>query len=130
MMSRQETTMTHEKHHGKGRAQPKIATLPPAKAVSLVDLVDYAADAVVSKTVANSSAGTMTLFAFAAGQGLSEHAAPFDAYVAVLDGVAELTIGGQKVIAKPGEMVFMPANVPHAVKASQSFKMLLTMLRG
>jgi quercetin dioxygenase-like cupin family protein len=72
----------------------------------------------------------MTLFAFDQGQSLSEHSAPFDAVVQVLDGEAELLIGGSSVPAKAGQMVIMPADVPHAVKAPQRFKMLLTMLKA
>lgn len=104
--------------------------LPPAEAVRLETLVDFAAGAVVSRTIAQSPAGTVTLFAFDAGQGLSEHQAPYDAIVQVLAGRAELTIGGRKVVAGPGEVVRMPANVPHAVDARERFKMLLTMIRG
>jgi len=74
--------------------------------------------------------GTVTLFSFDAGQGLSEHSAPFDALVQILDGEAELKIGGKPVVARQGQLVVMPANVPHAVKAIQRFKMLLTMLRA
>ena len=112
---------------GDGPGQPAI---PTAQAVDLAGLVAYAQGSVVSRTLANSSAGTLTLFAFDAGQGLSEHSAPFDAVVQVLDGEAELVIGGQSVCAGAGQMVVMPANVPHALKATQRFKMLLTMFRA
>jgi quercetin dioxygenase-like cupin family protein len=98
--------------------------------VSLVQAVEYAPGAIVSKTLAESAAGTVTLFAFDAGQGLSEHSAPFDAHVLVLDGRAQLTIGGKGVEVFAGQWVTMPANVPHAVQAPQRFKMLLVMLRG
>ncbi len=98
--------------------------------VRLATLVAYAPGSVVSRTIAKSAAGTLTLFAFDAGQGLSEHSAPFDAYVQVLDGAVELTIGGRKVPASAGDCVRMPANVPHAVQAVERFKMLLTMIRG
>jgi len=84
---------------------------------------------VVSRTLANNSAGTLTVFAFDEGQALSEHSAPFDAYVQVLDGAVELTIGGEAVRAVAGETVLMPADVPHAVRAIEPFKMLLIMLR-
>ncbi|MBL7222504.1 MAG: cupin domain-containing protein [Candidatus Brocadiae bacterium] len=104
--------------------------LPPAAAVDLADLVQVAAGAVVSRTLAKNDAGTITLFAFDAGQGLSEHSAPFDALVHVLDGQVELTIGGTAVPASAGQAVLMPANVPHALKAISPFKMILTMLRG
>ena len=105
-------------------------TLPAGQALDLAGLVDYADGSVVSRTLAESGAGTVTLFAFDAGQGLSEHSAPFDAMVYVLDGHAQLTIGGDDVQAEAGQVVRMPANVPHAVQARKRFKMLLTMLRG
>jgi len=104
--------------------------LPAGKALKLAEMVEYAAGAVVSRTLADNSAGTITLFAFDAGQGLSEHSAPFDAVVQVLDGRAELTIAGQSVPAEAGQVVLMPADVPHAVSATERFKMLLVMLRG
>ncbi len=96
----------------------------------LTELVEYAKGSVVSRTLAEGGAGTITLFAFDAGQGLSEHTAPFDAFVEVIDGEAELTIGGATVSAKAGDLVVMPANVPHALRAAQPFKMLLIMLRA
>lgn len=100
-----------------------------AKAISLKDFVNYSKASVVSKTLVDKKAGTLTLFSFAKGQGLSEHAAPYDAIVQVLDGKAELVIGGKPVKALPGQIVIMPANVPHAVRAVTKFKMLLTMIR-
>jgi quercetin dioxygenase-like cupin family protein len=100
------------------------------KAVSLAGLVEYQSGAVVSREVVEKPTGTVTLFAFDAGQGLSEHTAPFDALVCLLDGEAEITIGGKPVKAKIGEMVVMPANVPHAVRAVKRFKMLLVMIRS
>lgn len=103
--------------------------ITPAKSYSLERLVDYAEGAIVSRTIAKNKAGTVTLFAFDAGQELSEHSAPFDALVQVLDGDAELIIGGEKVAARNGELVIMPANIPHGVKAARRFKMILTMLR-
>ena len=104
--------------------------LPAAQAVDVAGLVDYAEGAIVSRTLAENKAGTLTLFAFDAGQGLSEHTAPFDAVVHVLDGAAALTIGGKPVAAIAGQAVLMPANVPHALKAAERFKMLLIMLRA
>ena len=104
--------------------------LPPAEAIELAGMVDYAEAAIVSRTLAENDAGTMTLFAFDSGQSLSEHSAPFDAVVQILDGQAELVIGGESVSARSGQIVLMPADVPHAVKAPQRFKMLLTMLRA
>ena len=104
--------------------------LKSSEAFETAKLVDYSPNSVVSRTIVENSAGTLTLFAFDAGQGLSEHSAPFDAVVQVLDGQAELTIGGRKVTASTGHIVIMPANVPHAVRAVKAFKMLLTMLRA
>lgn len=97
--------------------------------VALAAFVDYADGAVVSKTLLDKPSGTLTLFAFDAGQGLSEHTAPFDATIQILDGEADLTIGGAAVHARTGELVIMPANVPHALRAEQRFKMLLIMIR-
>jgi len=104
--------------------------VPAGTALDLITLVEYAHGSIVSRTIAENEAGTLTLFAFDAGQGLSEHSAPFDAVVQILDGEAELTIGGEAVHAGTGQLVIMPADVPHAVKAQQRFKMLLTMLRA
>jgi len=109
---------------------PEPSKIPPAKAVDLATLVDYAPSSIVSRTLAENKAGSLTLFAFDAGQGLSEHSAPYDAIVQVVDGKAELVIGGKTVHAAAGQLVVMPANVPHAVKAPGRFKMLLTMLRA
>jgi quercetin dioxygenase-like cupin family protein len=100
------------------------------KGQALVNLVEYAKDSVVSKTILNKSVGTLTLFAFDAGQSLSEHTAPYDAVVQVLDGSARLTIGGQDKMVSDGQIIIMPANVPHAVNAEERFKMLLTMIRA
>ena len=104
--------------------------LPPAEPMALAEAVQYAPGSVVSRTLLKSDAGTLTLFACDEGQGLSEHTAPFDALVQVLDGTASLTIGGKTVITRTGELVLMPANVPHAVQAAGRFKMLLTMFRA
>ena len=104
--------------------------LVPAQALELVAQVDYVAGSVVSRTVAKKPTGTITLFAFDAGQGLSEHSAPYDAFVQVVDGVGTLRIGGKDVLARTGEIVVMPANVPHAVHANERFKMLLVMIRS
>ena len=106
------------------------AALPPAAPVRLVDEVAFAPGAIVSRTIAKTKGGTLTLFAFDAGQELSEHTAPFDAFVTVLAGTAELVIGGASVRAAEGETVLMPANVSHAVRARERFKMLLSMVRG
>lgn len=95
----------------------------------LAGLVEYADGAVVSRTLLKRGTGTLTLFAFDRDQGLSEHTAPFDATVLVVDGCAELTIGGRKTEVRAGQLTVMPANVPHAVRAPERFKMLLIMIR-
>lgn len=104
--------------------------LAAAKAHDLATLVKYSPGSIVSRTLAENKAGTLTLFAFDADQGLSEHSAPYDAVVQVLDGAVDLLIGGKPVRAEAGQLVVMPANVPHALKAVTRFKMLLTMLRA
>lgn len=104
--------------------------LPPAEAICLKDHVEYASGSVVSKTLINRPTLAVTLFAFDAGQALSEHSAPFDALVEVLDGRCELVIGGEPVAADAGDIVLMPANVPHSLSAAERFKMLLTMIRA
>jgi quercetin dioxygenase-like cupin family protein len=93
------------------------------------DLLEYQADSVVSRELIRQKTGTVTLFAFDKGQGLSEHTAPFDAMVQVLDGEADVSIDGREVRVRAGETVLMPANLPHAVNAPERFKMLLTMIR-
>ena len=95
----------------------------------LVDLIAYQKGSVVSRTVIDKKTGTVTVFAFDKGQGLSEHTAPFDALVCVLDGEAEITISGNPLRLREGEMTIMPANKPHALKAVKRFKMLLVMIR-
>lgn len=97
---------------------------------NLVDLVDYQKDSVVSKTLVNKPAGTITLFAFDEGQSLSEHTAPFDALIYVMDGEGEVIIDGKSNQLLAGEIILMPANVPHAVKALQKFKMMLIMVKS
>ena len=96
---------------------------------SITDLVTYQEDAVVSKILIKKEAGNVTLFAFDKGQGLSEHTAPFDALVLVIDGEADIILDGKSNITKTGEMIIMPANIPHALKAVEKFKMMLTMIR-
>lgn len=98
--------------------------------IILKDYIEYSQGSVVSKTLKQNPAGTITLFAFDAGQGLSEHSAPFDAVVQVMDGEGLFIIGGEEHNLKEGQLIIMPANVPHAVKAKQRFKMLLVMLRA
>jgi quercetin dioxygenase-like cupin family protein len=97
---------------------------------TLVDMIDYQKDAVVSKTIIEKKTGTVTLFAFDMGQGLSEHTAPFDALVQILDGEVEIIISGKPHHLKQGEIIVMPAQKPHALKAVSKFKMLLTMIRS
>lgn len=94
------------------------------------DLLQYQDGAVVSRMIAKTKAGNVTLFAFDAGQELSEHTAPFDALVQVLDGQVRITIAGRPMVVSAGQMLLMPANIPHALHALARFKMLLTMLRG
>lgn len=96
----------------------------------LSGLVEYQLGAVVSRTILERKTGTVTLFAFDQGQGLSEHTAPFDALVYVIDGEAEISIAAKSYRVKSGEMLIMPANKPHALKAAQQFKMLLVMIRS
>jgi len=100
------------------------------KVASLNDLVDYQEGSVVSKEVIKKDKGTVTLFAFDKGQGLSEHTAPFDALVYVFDGKAEIIISGTPHHLKVGEIIIMPANQPHALKAAERFKMMLVMIRA
>jgi quercetin dioxygenase-like cupin family protein len=104
--------------------------MPAAAALEAIDLAAYQPGAVVSRTLLKRAGGTITLFAFDAGQGLSEHTAPFDALVQVLDGEAEVTIAGTPLRVSAGQMVLMPANQPHALSAPVRFKMLLTMVRA
>ena len=100
------------------------------KTVRLVELADYQKGSIESRTVIDKKTGTVTFFAFDQGQGLSEHTAPFDALVYLLDGEAEVVISGKPFRLKAGEMVIMPANEPHALRAITKFKMILTMIRS
>ena len=97
---------------------------------NLESLVTYQEGSVVSRALIDKSAGTVTLFAFAAGQGLSEHSAPYDALVNILDGEAEIRIGGKPLHLNAGEMTILPADVPHALKANKKFKMMLVMIKA
>ena len=101
-----------------------------ARPSELAALVEYQDGAIVSREVLKKKTGTVTLFAFDAGQGLSEHTAPFDALVQVLDGEAEITIAGKRHRVRTGELILMPANQPHALKAVSRIKMVLTMIRA
>lgn len=100
------------------------------KPVVLANMLEYQDGAIVSKTLIEKKTGTVTLFAFDQGQGLSEHTAPFDAMVQVLDGEVEISISGSPYHLKQDEMIIMPANEPHALKAIKRFKMLLTLVRS
>jgi len=100
------------------------------RAIRLVDSADYQEGSVVSRTIIDKKAGTVTYFAFDEGQGLSEHTAPFDAMVYLVEGEAEIVISGKPIHVKGGEMVIMPANKPHALRAVKNFKMILTMIRS
>lgn len=106
--------------------QPEFQT---AEVIQFRTSVDYANNAVVSKMVLKKPNGHVTLFAFDAGEELSEHTSPFDALVHVIDGTAEILIFGQSFILSNGESIILPGNVPHAVKANERFKMLLTMVK-
>jgi len=101
-----------------------------AKALKLVDLVTYQNGTVVSRVIVKQKTGNVSLFAFDAGQELSEHTAPFDALANVLEGEVEITISGAPIRVTAGEIVIMPANQPHALKAISRFKMMLTMIRS
>ena len=104
--------------------------IPAAEVVELMALINYQEGAVVSRTLLHRAAGTLTLFAFDEGQGLSEHTAPFDALVQILEGEAEIVIAGKPLRTNAGSVVLMPANQPHALRALTRFKMLLTMIRS
>jgi len=107
----------------------KHGPMAPAVTAAISNLIRVAPEAIVSRVVAKSGGGTVTLFAFAAGQELSEHTAPFDALVHVVEGRLDLTIGGKPMTLASGEIVVMPANVPHALRAVEDVTMILTMLR-
>jgi quercetin dioxygenase-like cupin family protein len=104
--------------------------MEPGKVLPLIDMVNYQDGSVVSRTLVKGAAGTVTLFAFDDGQGLSEHTAAFDAMVFLLEGEAEITVSGKPLRAKAGDAVLLPANVPHSLMAPARFKMLLTMIRA
>ncbi len=101
-----------------------------AESAEIATLVDYQSGTVVSRTIIERNAGSVTLFAFDKGQGLSEHTAPFDALACILDGEADITISGKSIRMKAGEAVIMPANKPHALKAVERFKMLVMIKDG
>lgn len=97
--------------------------------LNMATMIEYSAGGVISKQVLKNNMGNITLFSFDKGQGLSEHTAPFDAMVEIIDGEAEITIGGNSLILTVGQSVIMPANISHALYAKQQFKMLLTMIK-
>lgn len=97
--------------------------------LNMATMIEYSAGGVISKQVLKNNMGNITLFSFDKGQGLSEHTAPFDAMVEIIDGEAEITIGGNSLILTVGQSVIMPANISHALHAKQQFKMLLTMIK-
>lgn len=101
-----------------------------ARTLKVEDLIEYQNGAVVSREIIRKGTGTVTIFAFDKGEGLSEHTAPFDAMVQVIDGKAEITISGNKNILEKGDMIIMPASEPHALNALERFKMILTMIRS
>ncbi len=101
-----------------------------SKAIELSGMINYQDDAVVSRTVVRKPTGTVTIFAFDKGQGLSTHSAPFDALVYILDGEARITVSKKVLKVKKGQMVIMPANAPHALKALKPFKMMLVMVKS
>ena len=107
-----------------------MSTAPKSEVLKIADLAGYQQDAVVSRQITKSEAGNVTLLAFDQGQELSEHTAPYDALVHVLDGEAEIRISGKAFQLKAGEAIIMPANAPHALKADRKFKMLLTMIKA
>ncbi len=113
-------------HSNKKTGREKLVTQP----VKMTDLVAYQESSIVSRTIINKKTGTVTLFAFDEEQGLSEHKASFDALVYLLDGEAEVVISGKTLCLKEGEIVIMPANQPHALRAVKKFKMILTMIRS
>jgi quercetin dioxygenase-like cupin family protein len=100
------------------------------KALAMNELAAYQDGSVVSRTLIDRKIGTITLFSFDAGQGLSEHTAPFDAFVQIIDGTAEVTIAGKVHRVTAGEIIIMPANIPHSLKAVERFKMMLVMIRA
>ena len=107
----------------------KESNMPVAEPIRPDDLIDYQRGAVVSRTLIDTPKGTITCFAFDKGQGLSEHTAPFDAVVYLIDGEAEITISGRTQRVSTGEMIIMPAHDPHALMAVERFKMMLTMIK-
>jgi quercetin dioxygenase-like cupin family protein len=115
---------------GKSCENKSVLDCCVGKNQELVSMVEYSRDSIVSKTIVDTPVGTITLFAFDKGQKLSEHTAPYNAVVQIVEGTARLMIGGRDVIVPAGHIIIMPADVPHAVSAEERFKMLLTMIRA
>ena len=97
---------------------------------SALDTIEYSTNAVVSKTILKKPAGNISLFSFDAGEGLAEHSSPHEAFIYILDGLAEITIAGKSQDVQKNECIILPANIPHALKANQAFKMLLVMIKN
>ena len=110
--------------------EPREPNSLKTRAINLVNLIDYQEGTVVSRTLIDKKVGTLTLFAFDKGQGLSEHTAPFDAFIYILDGKTEVIISGKDHSVGTGEMIIMPANEPHSLKALGKFKMMLVMIKA
>ena len=111
-------------------SEPKPKELPGAQIVRAAELVNYQDGAVVSRVIVKKGTGTITLFAFDEGEALSEHTTPFDALAQVVEGEVEITISGTAYVLQGGEMILLPAEQPHGVKALKRFKMMLTMIRA
>jgi quercetin dioxygenase-like cupin family protein len=108
----------------------KDIEITAAHPISVTELADYQKDAIVGRTIIDKESGTITFFAFDEGQKLSEHTVPFDAFIYLVDGEAEIVISGNPLHLKKGETIIMPAHEPHAVRAVKRFKMILTMIRS
>lgn len=120
--------MTHSLTLKKDITMKRIET--PRTPFAVKERIDYAKGSIVSQQLTYNAAGNITLFAFDEGQQLSEHTAPFDAIVEIIDGTAEIHVGGEPFHVSEGQMLIMPANVPHALYAEKPFKMILTMIKG
>ncbi len=105
-------------------------TVETSKTFLPTEAVEYAGGSIVSKMIVKKPSGNITLFAFDAGEGLAEHSSPHEALVQVLDGTAEITIGGNPHIVKQGQCIILPSNIPHSLKANEKFKMMLTMIKN
>ena len=114
----------------KNKKMTTDSTFATATVFDILQEIEYSKGGIISKQILKNQAGNVTLFSFDKGQGLSEHTAPFDALVQIIDGKAEIIIGGKPQIVKAGELIIMPANVSHALFAEEQFKMVLTMIKG